>query len=474
MKTTNPFQGLTAALVIAFGAWLGCSAENPSGPEPQPQQVSKKVQDAGSATARIYQNVTSFEELSALISGPNAVAKLDIPEMSNPQRAAAHARRVEKRVVGRLLSTKPGLERQMADGDSVLWEGEFEENGVTYRGKLLYNADTDEARLYVVGFRFPDTHPLSYDSTEIKARLNRTLSDDSDDVLLAVDLLKRYKEGGLIVEEQGRFVPDPYNPGSEITGGVLSNEVRYASSSFVRKTAARLEYHEGQGGSYSKESEFADGSTSREEATFNVDGTGTFSELRRDGTSVEGQFDSAEDDGEGSFTLTTTFPSGSDPVSMTESGTFQVNAADSTLNGSFEREVIYKDGRKETERVAVEQMRAGDVLTTTLDVENSDGSGGNITLVETPEVAQASGQWVDTDQTLMDFVAQYYATDNSAHLEFEKYASQADYDAGADPILTGVFDFYPDGSGKGTITEGDQTYDVVIHPDGSVTITPRS
>jgi len=35
-----------------------------------------------------------------------------------------------------------------------------------------------------------------------------------------------------------------------------------------------------------------------------------------------------------------------------------------------------------------------------------------------------------------------------------------------------VFDFFPDGSGSGVITEGDKSYNVTINPDGSVVIEP--
>ncbi|NIQ02941.1 MAG: hypothetical protein GWO19_21895, partial [Nitrospinaceae bacterium] len=269
------------------------------------------------------------------------------------------------------------------------------------------------------------------------------------------------------------FVPDAHDPGTEPTGGVLTNDIIYSNSNFISSTSARLEYHEGEGGSYFKESMFSDGSTSREEATFNEDGTGTFSELRRDGTQIEGEFDTGQQDGQGSFSLTTTFPAGHDPVSISESGEFTIDGSDSTVQGSFDREVTFQDGSKENESVTVDQTRVGDVLTTTLNVEKSDGSGGFITIVETDDVDKVSGEWTNADETFVVFSAESY-TDNSAHLEFDVYESEVAFENGAEPIASGVFDFYPDGSGRGTVTDGEQTYDVTIHPDGSKTIEPRS
>ncbi len=219
-------------------------------------------------------------------------------------------------------------------------------------------------------------------------------------------------------------------------------------------------------------SKFSDGRESSEEATFNVDGTGTFSESRRDGTQIDGTFDSAEEDGKGGFSLTTTFPAGHDPVSVRESGEFDINSSDSTISGSFEREVTLLNGDVEKESVMVSQVRVGDVLTTSLNVENADGSNGHITITESPEVDQVSGEWTNTDETFLVFTAESYP-DESAHLDAKVYANEVAFEDGAEPIASAVFDFYPDGSGMGVVTEDGKIYDVTIHPDGSVTIKER-
>ncbi|MFQ5751021.1 MAG: hypothetical protein ACE5HI_03415, partial [bacterium] len=194
-----------------------------------------------------------------------------------------------------------------------------------------------------------------------------------------------------------------------------------------------------------------------------------FLENLRDGTRIEGTFDSADEDGEGSYTKMTTFPAGHDPISISESGEFTINSVDSTLNGSFEKEIKLKDGSVENEKVTVKQTLVDNVKTTTLNVENRDGSGGLITIVESPEVDQVSGEWRNVDETFLVFSAEYYQ-DNSAHLEFKLYESEVAFHNGEAPIASGEFDFYPDGSGRGTVTEGERTYEVTIHPDGSVTI----
>lgn len=472
MNSKSLLKGSAAAIGAALVCMLGCSSNNPASPNNNNDTVTQTVKSASGTSVKIYRNIASFTQMTEFIVGPNEIVDLEIPEVKNPGQAAAFANSIGKRALAKLSVARPGAEVQSANGDSVIWDVVFEEDGITYRSKLIYDDATGKARLFLIGFEFPEGHPLSYDSTEIRVDLNFTLFDDSDDILLALDVLKRYKPSQLIQEERGSFVPDSHPAGTEPSGGVLTSDIRYSNSSFISSTSARFEYHE-SGGSFSKESVFSDGSKSREAATFGEDGTGTFSELRRDGTRIEGEFDSGEEDGQGSYSLTTTFPNGHDPVSISESGVFSINAADSTLDGSFEREVTFQDGRTEVERVAVSQTRVGDVLTTTLNVENPNGSSGSITILETPDVDQVSGEWLNADGTFLLFSAESY-TDGSAHLEFDLYASKSDFESGAEPIASGVFDFYPDGSGQGTVTEGDQTYEISVHPDGSETIRPRS
>ena len=134
----------------------------------------------------------------------------------------------------------------------------------------------------------------------------------------------------------------------------------------------------------------------------------------------------------------------------------------------FEREVTYQD-RTESESVIVNQTLVGEVKTTTLTVENSDGSSGFINIVESPDVDQVSGEFTNADETFVIFSAQSYS-DGSSHLKLKLYASEVAFEAGEDPIVCGEFDLYPDGSGHGEVTEGDKTYEITINPDGSETV----
>lgn len=454
---------------LSLTQMLGCS-NNPTSPDEDNDQVNQTVQKVGTNGVEIYGTVSSFKQISDLIRGPGAIVDLDVPGFDSPGAAMRFAKSITQTSFENARKSEKGLvTSERVAADSVIWDVTYRNEllGITYRSRLVYDSATGEAHLFLVGFEYRENHPLQYDSTAIAANLGPTLGDDSDDVLLSVLNLKRFKPGRLLQEQIGRFVPDPYPAGTEPTGGLLTNDVTYASSSFLASTHAELAYHEGSGGSYAKVVHFSDGSSHSESVTFNENGTGTFEETRRDGTKIQGTFDSAEKDGQGGFSKTITFPPGHNPVSISESGEFTIHPADSTLDGSYEKEILFRDNSTRSERVTVHQTRTAAVLTTTITVESTSGGSGVITLIESQDVDQISGEWTNPDQTFLVFSAEYYP-DGSAHLKFELYASEEAFENGADPIASGEFNFFPGGSGQGTVTESGQTHQVTIDPDGSV------
>lgn len=462
-----PIWSISLILCLSLLYALGCS-NYPVSPE---DEVSQTVQTMSSNSAEIYSAVSSVSQITDLLQGPESKLDVGIPEIENPGQALNFYKSLMQESFDRMNSDSKLLSKNHSVfSEDVIWDVTVRDTirGFTVRNSLMYNAETDTARLFHVRFDFDDSHRLSYDSTEIKAKLNFTLYNDDDDVLLALENLKQYKPGRLLQEESVSFTPDPYVPGTEPQGGILESNITYSSSS-ISSTHARLEYHEGSGGSWSKDVQFSDNTSHSEAVTFSENGTGTFEETRRDGTHIEGTFDSADDDGEGSFTKTITFPEEHDPVSISESGAFTQNLADSTLHGSFERVVTLKDGTVRRESVTVDESIENGVKTTTITIVKPDGSSGTITAVESPDGDKLSGEWTNTDGTFLIFSAEAYP-DGSAHFEFELYASKEAYDNGEVPIASGEFNYFPDGSGEGQVTEGGQNYDVNVNSDGSTNI----
>ncbi len=466
-------------LVVAssFLLQIGCSSsDNPSDPNPGDNlSVNENAEALSNTTVSVYENISSIGQIASFMAGGDDLVDLDIPELEDRTVAKRFAETVKAKSL-RAFKRSPELLTlaQTTQEDSIVFDVTERDSveGVTRRISLIYNRTTGAARFFVVGFDYSDPSPLEYDSTEVAADLNGTLFNEDDDVLTSLQSLRRFKPGQLIREESGSFTPDAHTPGSEPEGGILTNRITYSSTSFISQSNATFEYHENSGGSFSKTSEFSDGTTHRESATFTTDGTGSFEEDRRDGSQVRGTFDSAENDGQGSFSLTTTFPANHDPKVVAESGTFAWNSADSTINGTFERVVTRLDDTTESESVTVSQSRVDDLLTTTLEVDGADGNG-RLTVTETPDLEQIAGEWNNPDGTFVKFTAQSFP-DGSAHIEGEEYASAAAFQNGDEPTTTGVFDLYPDGSGQGVVTEGDDVYDVIIRPDGTVEVTKRT
>lgn len=458
---------MSAALALFLVGTIGCS-NTPTEPG---GKLSPAVESVSKTSAEIYSTVSSVQDIGNLVQGPQSMLDVGVPEVENPQQAMSFARSIIRETVSGAIGDPKFVDQaRMVAGDTLIWDVTIRDTlrGFTVRNSLRYDPATGHGRLFHVRFNFDDRHRLTYDSTDVKVDLNFTLFEDADDVLLSLENLKRYKPDRLVQEEQVSFVPDPYEPGAEPDGGVLESTVIYASSSFISSTHSRLEYHEGTGGSWSKEVQYSDGKSSSEAVTFNQDGTGTFEETRRNGTHIVGTFDSADDDGQGSFTKTTTFPEGHDPVSVYEAGQFTINPTDSTLHGSFEKEVRFKDGSVRRESVTVDESITDGVKTTTITVEKPDGSGGTLRIVEGPDGDQIDGEWTNADGTFVIFSAESYP-DGSAHFEFKLYASKEAYLNGEDPIASGEFNYFPDGSGQGTVAEGDQQQNVTIGSDGTVT-----
>jgi hypothetical protein len=462
---------LKTALVATLSALLifGCES-NPADPSLVPEE-NAAVKNATENSVGFYATVSSVQEVGELMRGADAIVDMENVDIDNPSGIYAQAKRAKLAVLADIAAhPEPLYKIDAITGDSLVWEftkrNEFE--GFTETVRFYYDATTGKGRAEAIKFDFDDRHWLRYDSLVAVLDLNGTLRDDSDDLLVSAEELKQYKDGHQLQEEWSKFVPDAYVPGSEPDGGVFESRTLYIASSFISKTTEKAEFHAATGGSWQKTVDYSDGSTSSEKVTFTTDGKGTFEETRRDGTKITGTFDSAEEDGVGSFEKTVEFPAGSDPVSIHEAGSFRMDA-DSTLHGSFSKEVRFKDGRVLRESIQVDEAFVNGIKTTTIKVEQQDGSKGTIIVEERPDGNRVSGEWTEANGEFYLFTINYYP-DGSARLEFSCWASEQDYRDGKPPVIKGVINFNPDSSGSGTVTEGNNSQAVVIGSDGSQSI----
>ena len=452
---------------IFIGAMLlsGCET-NPTDPT---LIDSKNVADEAVAnSAEIHKTISSTRQISEFLRGSDNIIQVESPDLtpaSLSKRAAdissyvLQVYQAEMKKDGRLLS---------ATGDSLIWEfmQRNQMEGYSERVRLYYDFATGKARVELIKFDFDDRHWIKYDSATVKMDLNKTLDDDSDDIIEALEQLKLYKEGQPVVEEWSRILLDPYPPGTEPKGGVADSRITNAPSSFIQETVEHAEIKADSGGLWSKEVRYSDGTKSTEKVTFTADGKGTFEQTGRFGTRVEGTFDSAEEDGVGSFTKLTTLPEGSDPKSIYEAGSFTFNFSDSTLHGTFEKRVEFRDGKVLSESVKIDESWDNGVKVTRLEISASDGGQGIIEIREGLDGDRVTGEWTDPDGTYTRFTINYYP-DGSARLEFQVYESRAAYEKGDPPVASGLIHFNPDGSGSGKVTENGEEREVTVGAGGS-------
>ncbi|MDQ7052848.1 MAG: hypothetical protein Q9P14_08140 [candidate division KSB1 bacterium] len=463
LKMKHP---LLPGILLALGVIWGCET-NPTDPTNvnDSDLSSKAVQNS----AEIYNTVSTVKQVTEVLRGPNAILQVDQPGAQNIGSLSAQAQQVKQHVLRAYqLNQRRSNKVLGAMSDSLIWEITQKDKmaGYTERVRLYYDFDTGKARFEAIKFDFDDRHQIKYDSATVKLDLNKTLDDESDDTIESFEELKQYKVGHHMVEEWARVQLDDYAPGTEPTGGEFDKRIDYAESSLIQQTVEHARLTTDQGGEWSKVVKYNDGTQSSEKVTFTADGKGTFEEVRRFGTRIEGTFDSPEDDGVGSFTKRTTFPEGSDPKSIYETGNFTLDFADSTMHGSFEKTVEFKDGSKLSETVKFDESYENGKKITRLEINQSDGSHGILVIEEGLDIDRVSGEWTDPDGTYTKFKIDYFA-DGSARLEFQIWESRAAYDRGEDPIVSGMINFNPDGSGEGTVTENGQEQSVTVGPDGS-------
>jgi hypothetical protein len=189
--------------------------------------------------------------------------------------------------------------------------------------------------------------------------------------------------------------------------------------------------------------------------TFYADQTGEFTKQLRNGTTVNGTFDSAEDDLEGSWTEIVDFPEGRYIDKISRMANVLITVPDSEYSISLSETITFNSGREESTDIDITVEESEDVKTTKIDVEKANGAQGTFTITETEEVADLVGEWYTWNQYFIEIEAQYYA-DGSGHLLYRVYLPP--YQEGNEPFIVAEYFFSPDASGEGTLIHNGITY----------------
>lgn len=281
------------------------------------------------------------------------------------------------------------------------------------------------------------------------------LDDESDDLLLSAARAAVFDgtavDGGH-PRSWVRLTPDaPVAPGDEPCGGEAIEDVYYPATWWIVHLTRTADLECDGSGTLSVAMDFRDGTSATRTVTWDGQGGATLDETRQDGTVLSGSFDEST----GAYTLDTTYPAGSDPVSRERHGT--------AVEGDVEawETVTWQDGRDDrTYFHAIETAELSSVSGHRIDGAVRE----DFTLSEAAN-GDAAGEWSRNDGAEGEFQLEMLEGGGS-HLTF----AAADPEAPGSPSVSGEIFYAPDGSGTGTVTYTENgvtvTFPVTFGPDG--------
>jgi hypothetical protein len=469
MKNDRKYTWLVFMLIGAL-ALVSCD-KNPTSP------ISTTKSDAFAKVAatsgvEVYRSIQTFEQIEQAVAGPESLGDIQVPAVGSLSRSGASFKQILLPFNQRAHAlAQKVMALRKTNGDTTLLDQRWidPQTGIDYHLWIVYNTVSGKATVYNVATNHPSGSPIDRDSTRIVVNVNFTLADTTDDVVELLENAKDYRSGYRLRYEEGRIVPDQYQPGSQPKGGVIEAKSQYATGQDTSEVQQRLEFHESANpnGSWTKTVSFRDGARYSEDLTFRSTNV-IFNITYRDGTREQGQFN-VPDENHLSFEKRVTYPAGSDPSSIFEKGDFVRNPADKSGTVNFTREEFFADGRSTRRNVKINASEQNGFGRLEVTESNSDGTGGSWTLQDGPTKADLQGNWINEQKQYVLFNGSFYH-DGSGDLHLEVYASKEAHDRGDQPIFKADIHFNPDGSGNGTITSKEGVTQFSFNPNG----TPRS
>jgi hypothetical protein len=318
-----------------------------------------------------------------------------------------------------------------------------------------YDSETGLARSYEVKYaKFWPFQKKVYDSTEIMFDFNMTYWDGSDDKLKSISNAQYFESDFFIQSILSELVVTDYEE-NEPAGIELQRDSYYKESRFLQHLSQSIDLNPDESGTLREDFEFKDGTSAFHSVTFYPDQTGEFSKQLRNGTTVSGTFDSAEDDLEGAWTETIDFPEGRYIDKILRSAEILITVPDKKYEISLAETKIFSSGREESANIDIAVDENDEFKKVKIDIEKANGAYGSFTIVETEESAELEGEWTTWNEYFIEIEAEYYS-DGSGHLLYRVY--EPPYVEGNDPIVVVEYYFSPDASGEGTLIYNGLTY----------------
>lgn len=468
-KSFGKFGIVYAAGLFALTLFLATGCEK-NGVEPPAQQLELDKATVNGLVSgwQTIHSLNTLEDVSATVSGDLPVEKSTAGGIYSPEQLRQQFTRLHQ---GLMDITAEQRSPSGTAEDSLVWFIDWTDpvSGISVRKALYYDSQTGFARYYEAIYQFPPQVQLSYDSTEIRVDLNFTLFDSTDDRLLSLYKLSDFEDGFYIDRIEANAEVTDYGAGNEITGAILENTVRYGEQNELETLTQRLEFRPDNTGTVQERLDYRDGTFAQKTVNFYSNYTGDFSEKWRDGTQVTGTFNSLEDDNQGSFTRTITFPAGNDPMRISQSALATLNPADSSSFLSLNEKIFFLDGAVDTSQLDINEYFENGLKKTNLEGWNSDGSHALLLITHYSDYKELEGNYTGPDGYFTLINATLY-NDGSGDMWLKIYQSEEAYNNGEPPLATIYIHFNPDGSGNGEITKGADKYQVQVAPNGKMKV----
>lgn len=286
------------------------------------------------------------------------------------------------------------------------------------------------------------------------------LEDETDDLLVEVTRDAVFDgtaiDGGSPRSHIHYLPDDPVLFGTEPCGGEATQEIYYPATWWLVHLLREADIECDGSGTLHELMEMRDGTSYERWITWDGSGGATITEQRQDGTVVSGSWSEAT----GEYAITTTYPTGHDPVARHQHGQVLADAVEAW------DVVTWQDAHPDTTHFD----KTGDETDYTVTGYKVRGELREDFTLSYQAGQQLTGSWSRSDGAFGDFTLEEL-DGGGRHLIF----AAAEPEAPGNPSVEGEIWFAPDGSGTGTITITQYgttiTFEIEFGPDGTGTLT---
>jgi hypothetical protein len=456
---------LVVFLPVLFFA--GCE-KSTTDPSINQLQLSLASEEGLTSSWQTIHNVNSIGEVHSILEGDVEIDQSEFGGIYGTQQLQSEFTKFQNGLTTALMSASPdGITFE----DSLLWFIDWTDpiSGVSVRKALYYSTTTGHARYYEAIYQFPAQLRLAYDSTEVRADLNFTLEDDTDDRFLALYKFTQFKEGFFVQKIEAEAQATDWDTNNEVTGAMASNHVWYREPSRLEELLQQIEINPDESGSINERLDYRDGTFLEKTVNFYSDYTGDFSETWRNGTQINGTFDRLEDDNHASMSRLIDFPNGFFVDNIDQFVDFKLNPVDSTGHILLNEKILFAVGLLDTSQLEIEEYFEGNLKKTHLVAAKSNGSQADLLVTHYPGYDDVDGNYTGPLGYFSLIHAILYK-DGSGELWLTVYENEQAYLNGEPPIATIYIRFNPDGSGDGDIAEGENSYSVQVESNGEMLV----